>query len=41
VNAYNSFADETLAEHPAVRRFESSFVKKRVKATLAVPLADT
>jgi DNA-binding Lrp family transcriptional regulator len=36
--AYNAFADETLAQHPAVRRFETSFVKKRVKATLAVPL---
>lgn len=38
--AYNSFADETLAEHPAVRRFETSFVKKRVKATLAYPLEE-
>lgn len=36
--AYNAFADEMLAEHPAVRRFETSFVKKRVKATLAFPL---
>lgn len=35
---YNAFADANLAEHPAVRRFESIFVKKRVKATLAVPL---
>ncbi len=35
---YNAFADATLADHPAVRRFESTFVKKRVKATLAVPL---
>jgi DNA-binding Lrp family transcriptional regulator len=40
MEAFNLFADEMLAEHPAVRRFESSFVKKRVKATLAVPLAD-
>lgn len=39
MDAYNAFADATLAEHPAVRRFESTFVKKRVKATLAVPLA--
>lgn len=38
MDAYNAFADATLAEHPAVRRFESTFVKKRVKATLAVPL---
>ena len=38
MDAYNAFADTTLAAHPAVRRFESTFVKKRVKATLAVPL---
>lgn len=38
MDAYNDFADAMLAEHPAVRRFETSFVKKRVKATLAVPL---
>jgi Lrp/AsnC family transcriptional regulator, leucine-responsive regulatory protein len=37
MEAYNAFADETLAEHPAVRRFETSFVKKRVKASLAYP----
>ncbi len=36
---YNRFADAMLAEQGAVRRFETSFVKKRVKATLAVPLA--
>jgi len=36
---YNRFADAMLAEQPAVRRFETSFVKKRVKATLAVPIA--
>jgi DNA-binding Lrp family transcriptional regulator len=35
---YNRFADALLAEQPAVRRFETSFVKKRTKATLAVPL---
>jgi DNA-binding Lrp family transcriptional regulator len=38
MDAYNAFADAMLAEQPAVRRFETSFVKKRVKATLAVPL---
>lgn len=38
MDAYNRFADETLAEHPAVRRIETTFVKKRVKATLALPL---
>lgn len=40
MTAYNAFADAMLAEHPAVRRFETSFVKKRVKATLAYPLED-
>jgi DNA-binding Lrp family transcriptional regulator len=38
MDAFNAFADLMLAEHPAVRRFETSFVKKRVKATLALPL---
>lgn len=40
MDAFNVFADTMLAEHPAVRRFETSFVKKRVKATLALPLAE-
>lgn len=35
---YNGFASAMLEEQTAVRRFETSFVKKRVKATLAVPL---
>ena len=38
MDSYNFFADAMLAEQPAVRRFETSFVKKRVKATLALPL---
>lgn len=38
MNSYNSFADAMLAEQAAVRRFETSFVKKRAKATLAFPL---
>ncbi|HEX8527979.1 Lrp/AsnC family transcriptional regulator [Allosphingosinicella sp.] len=38
MDAYNSFADAVLAEQPAVRRYETSFVKKRAKATLALPL---
>lgn len=38
MSAYNAFADEELARQPAVRRFESTFVKKRVKMTLAVPI---
>lgn len=39
MEAYNLFAAELL-EHPAVRRFETSFVKKRHKATLAFPIAE-
>jgi hypothetical protein len=38
MDAYNDFADAMLAEQPAVRRCETSFVKKTVKAALAVPL---
>lgn len=38
MDAYNAFA--TALEQPPVRRFETTFVKKRVKATLAVPFAD-
>jgi len=37
MDAYNAFAGRML-EQPPVRRFETSFVKRRVKATLAVPL---
>ncbi len=36
--AFNQFADRMLAADPAVRRYETSFVKKQVKASLAVPL---
>jgi len=38
MDGYNAFTRDLLEEHPAVRRFETSFVKKRMKATLAVPL---
>jgi Lrp/AsnC family leucine-responsive transcriptional regulator len=38
MEAYNDFAARVL-EKPPVRRFETSFVKRRIKATLAVPLA--
>ncbi len=38
MDAYNGFTEAMFEENPAVRRFETSFVKKRVKATLAVPL---
>jgi Lrp/AsnC family leucine-responsive transcriptional regulator len=37
MDAYNAFA-ALMLEPPPVRRFETSFVKRRVKATLAVPL---
>ena len=35
---YNEFADAALEDNPAVRRFETTFAKRRVKATLAFPL---
>lgn len=38
MDSYNAFADAHLAEHPAVRRLETTFVKRRVKASLAFPL---
>ncbi len=38
---YNAFADAALEDNPAVRRFETTFVKRRVKATLAFPLGDS
>lgn len=38
--AYNDFADAILEDNPAVRRFETTFVKRRVKATLAYPLPE-
>ena len=37
---YNKFSDAMLARQPTVRRFETSFVKKRIKATLALPIAE-
>lgn len=40
MDCYNAFAEAMLVEQPAVRRFETSFVKKRVKATLALPLEE-
>ena len=38
MEAFNGFT-EVMLDNPAVRRFETSFVKKRYKATLAVPLS--
>jgi Lrp/AsnC family leucine-responsive transcriptional regulator len=35
---YSGFTADYLAGQPAVRRFESAFVKRRVKASLAFPL---
>jgi DNA-binding Lrp family transcriptional regulator len=40
MDAYNQFVDEMLVDDPAVRRLETSFVKRRAKATLAVPLGE-
>ena len=36
--AFNLFADDLLANQRAVRRYETSFVKRRLKASLALPL---
>lgn len=38
MRAYNAFADAALEDNPAVRRFETTIVKRRVKATFAFPL---
>lgn len=38
MEAFNRFADDMLAGERAVRRYETSFVKRRVKASLALPL---
>lgn len=36
--AFNAFTDKVLAVSPYVHRFETSFVKSRLKATLAVAI---
>ena len=36
--AFNDFADDLLAGQRGVRRYETSFVKRRLKASLALPL---
>lgn len=38
MEAYDDFTRTMLLEQPAVRRFETTFVKRRVKASLAFPL---
>lgn len=35
---FNTFADANIAGDPAVRRYEASFVKRRVKMSTAIPL---
>jgi Lrp/AsnC family leucine-responsive transcriptional regulator len=35
---FNRFADDMLAGDPLVKRYETSFVKKAIKASLSVPL---
>lgn len=37
---YNDVADGLLETNPAVRRFETTFVKRRLKATLAYPMKE-
>ncbi len=39
MEAYNQFADEILADDPIVRRYETRFIKKRRKYSIALPIA--
>ena len=39
MESFNVLMDRLLADNRAVRRFETSFVRRRVKASLAVPLS--
>ena len=38
MDEFNTFSDALIAAHPAVRRYEANFVKKRAKFTTAIPL---
>lgn len=38
LHAFNAFTAEVLGRHENVKRYETTFVKNRVKATLAVPI---
>lgn len=38
MDGFNAFADTMLADDPAVRRYETRFVKKRRKFSTAIPL---
>lgn len=40
MDGYNVFAENLLTEQPAVRRFETTFVKRRAKVSLAMPLGN-
>lgn len=40
MDAFNAFADNALASDPAVRRYETRFVKRRRKFTTAWPIAE-
>ena len=40
MDAFNALADSLLEADPAVRRFETSFVKRRRKFSTALPLAE-
>ena len=35
---FNAFADANIANDPVVRRYEASFVKRRIKMSTAIPL---
>lgn len=38
--AFNAFADRVFGSDPAVRRYETSFVKREIKNSRAIPLDD-
>jgi Lrp/AsnC family leucine-responsive transcriptional regulator len=40
MEAFNALADSLLENDPAVRRFETSFIKRRRKFSAALPLAE-
>lgn len=40
LDAFNAFADETLAGDPAVQRYETRLIKRRRKFTTAWPIAE-
>jgi Lrp/AsnC family leucine-responsive transcriptional regulator len=40
MESFNDFVEATISENVAVRRYESEFVKRRWKSTLALPLSD-